>query len=52
MKRMLGEFESKLDFLKEQKRKDHHEIAVSWLLLINLNDSLLKVLKWENHTKT
>lgn len=35
MKRILGEFESKLDFHKEQKEKDYHEIAISWLLSIN-----------------
>lgn len=26
MKRILGEFDSKLDFHKEQKEKDYHEI--------------------------
>lgn len=32
---ILSEFDSKLDFLKEQKEKDYHVIAISWLLSIN-----------------
>lgn len=35
MKRMLGEFDSKLNFLKEQREKGYHELAISWLLSIN-----------------